>query len=125
MYALRSLLKIQVKRQLEITLVHLYQHERIAAHFYRTMAFHALDANQRNLFFDRASIFERKARHCALRLSLFRPPHVPENENWLDRLWHWMLLHRNRDEAICWIEWMEDRQNRELDSVFDAQRFWQ
>ncbi len=36
-----------------------------------------------------------------------------------------MLLRRAPNEAIHWLEWMDDRENKELDSVVDAQRFWQ
>ncbi len=125
MYALRGLLKIQTKRRLVITLEHLYHYESMAARFYRTMAFHTLDVNQRNFFLDRANLFDRKARHCALRMSLLRPAHLPGDENWLDRVWYGMLLCRAPNEAIHWLEWMDDRENKELDFVVDAQRFWQ
>ncbi len=125
MYALRGLLKIQTNRRMVITVEHVYQYERMAARFCRTMAFHTLDVNQRNLFLDRANLFDRKVHHCLLRMSLLRPAYSPGDENWLDRFWYRMLLRRAPNEAIHWLEWMDDRENKELDSVVDAQRFWQ
>jgi hypothetical protein len=124
MYAVRALLLLQIKREFAAGLDRQYHHEKIAAEVYRKLAARPQCGEHRDPFLRRATLADRKAHHCAVQLSLLGPAKSPRWERRVDGAWRWVLLHCGLNMAIRCLGWMERRDSRELDALYDARDFY-
>jgi hypothetical protein len=114
MNSVKALLIIQIRMACVDLFRRIYHHERIAARAYRAFADRHLDNPHRSVILMLADIADRKAQHYAMRLSRLGSTLTPGYENWVDRLWYWLLVHAGINFTFQWIEWVEERDNSKL-----------
>ncbi len=125
MYAVKALLRFQLRIALVSVFQRIYRHRRIAARVYRALANRHLDDLRRDLILLMADLAEQRAHHYAVQLRRLGSTLLPEKGNWDDRLWYWLLVHCSVGFAIRWIEWVEHMDNSDLASLLSARTFWQ